>query len=308
MSNTRKQILIYGATGSQGAPVAYRLLREGFSVRAIVRDEKKAHELRKAGAEIVVGDLNDSKSLKVANRGIDSVYLILPLLFDSSLPQYGKNAIDAAKEAGVEHFVFNTSVVGINADVGVKALDMKREVETYLKESGLAYAIIRPTIYMDNLAAPWSAPLIVDRSIVVYPIAPDFKMSWICLEDVAKFSVEVLKRPDLTSAIFDIGGGDALTGSKIAALLTSKLGREVTFVPSPLEQFEQQMNAGMGAPVGTEIASLYRWLMEQPESPVVVNSHATFEAMSVQPTSMEEWIDRQDWKALGETEPQSAPL
>ena len=65
MSDNDKIILVAGATGQQGGAVARNLLKDGWKVRALVRDPKKdaAQALAKQGAELVQGDLNDSASL-----------------------------------------------------------------------------------------------------------------------------------------------------------------------------------------------------------------------------------------------------
>jgi uncharacterized protein YbjT (DUF2867 family) len=299
MKSSQQKILVYGATGVQGMPVVCRLLQEGHRVRLLVRSPHKAEALQKAGAEISFGNLNDPASLKKANEGIDAVFLQLPLEFDSVVTAYARNAIDAAKAAGVGLLVFNTSVLVPNSQTNVKALDLKRDVEIYLQQSDIPNIVLRPTFYMENLAAPWSAPNIVQKGIVAYPVTSDFQASWISVEDVAAFAVEALKRPELSGSVFNIGGPEVLTGHEIAKRFTTVLGREVSYYPIPLDQFEQQMNAAIGNPVGTEIAALYRWFVGQSQSPAALDTKPVLQKLPVQLTPMEQWIRNQDWSALG---------
>ncbi|KAB8332093.1 NmrA/HSCARG family protein [Scytonema tolypothrichoides VB-61278] len=301
MEYAQQRVLVYGATGVQGGSVVRQLLQHRHQVRVVVRDPGKAQALGQSGAEVVVGDLKDPVSLKTASEGIDAVFLVLPLEFSTAVVEYGRNAIDAAKAAGVNHIVFNTSVVVANASTNVKALDLKREVQRYLQQSGLSNIILRPTFYMENLAAPWSAPTIVQQGTVAYPMTSDFKASWISVADVAALAVEALKRPDLSGSIFNIGGPEVLTGHEIAQQFASVFGRAVNYYPIPLDQFEQQMNAGMGEPIGTEIAALYRWFVEQPQSPAIINMQPVVQKLPVQLTSLKQWILSQNWSNLART-------
>ena len=69
----QRTILVIGATGQQGGAVAGHLLKDGWEVRALVRDPNKdeARALLKQGAELVQGDLYDRASL---DRAIDGMY------------------------------------------------------------------------------------------------------------------------------------------------------------------------------------------------------------------------------------------
>lgn len=299
MTDNQRKALVYGATGAQGGPVVRRLLQEGYRVRVLVRAAHKAEVLRQAGAEIAVGNLSDLASLKAANEGIDAVFLHLPLQFDPAVTEYGRNAIDAARASGVGHLVFNTSVLVPDLQTNVKALDLKRTVETYLQQSGVPNIILRPTFYMENFAAPWSVPAITQQGTVAYPMTSDFRASWISLEDVAAFAVEALKRPELSGSVFNIGGPEILTGTEIAERFAAVLGSAVSYYPIPLDTFEQQMNGAMGEPNGTEIAALYRWFMKQPQSPAMIDMKPVLQKLPVQLTPLEQWIRNQDWSALG---------
>ncbi len=64
---TKPRILVTSAAGRTGAVAVLELLRMGFPVRAFVRrDDVRSEALRKAGAEIFVGDLFDLGDLRRA--------------------------------------------------------------------------------------------------------------------------------------------------------------------------------------------------------------------------------------------------
>jgi uncharacterized protein YbjT (DUF2867 family) len=69
-----ERILVTGATGFTGGHLCERLAKEGYAVRALVRDRNRGAELSRWGIEILIGDLRDPASLMRAVQGIDIVY------------------------------------------------------------------------------------------------------------------------------------------------------------------------------------------------------------------------------------------
>jgi dihydroflavonol-4-reductase len=112
-----KPVLVTGASGFIGWHVA-RLLRErGFPVRALCRVASRIPEL---DVERAAGDLRDKESLRAAVTGCSSVFHLAadyrlwsknPDDLYASNVQGTRNMLEAAREAGVERFVY-TSTVG----------------------------------------------------------------------------------------------------------------------------------------------------------------------------------------------------
>jgi uncharacterized protein YbjT (DUF2867 family) len=69
-----RRVLVTGATGFTGSHLCRRLIKDGFSVPALVRNSNSGRELRDRGVETVLGDLRDRRSLARALERIDSVY------------------------------------------------------------------------------------------------------------------------------------------------------------------------------------------------------------------------------------------
>ena len=70
-----KKILVIGATGNTCSILVPALIEAGQDVRVFVRNEEKAQPLKEAGAEIYVGDLDQSNSIDGALEGVDEIYL-----------------------------------------------------------------------------------------------------------------------------------------------------------------------------------------------------------------------------------------
>ena len=218
-------VLVYGATGTQGTPVEDQLLKQGKNTRMVTRDADHAAHWAARGAEVAVADLGDRESLAAANDGIDRVVLQLPLQYDFELHEaYGRNAVDAAKAAGVKLVVFNTSAHVI-AGENVHAYEARQEVVDYLRASGIPSVVIRPTFYYEIFLGPWIRPGIVDSGVVAFPLPAQFPMSWISAEETAAYAVAALERGDLAGQEFDVGGPEALTGDDIAARFGEVMGR-----------------------------------------------------------------------------------
>jgi uncharacterized protein YbjT (DUF2867 family) len=76
----KPRILVTAAAGKTGAPTALGLLEKGYPVRALVRQvDGRAEQLRRAGAEIVVGSLEDFRDLKRVMQDVDRAYFCPPL-------------------------------------------------------------------------------------------------------------------------------------------------------------------------------------------------------------------------------------
>ena len=167
-------VLVYGATGQQGGPVARQLLEAGRRTRVLTRNPDRAESLREAGAEVAKGDLGDPASLEAASEGVEAVFFHSPLEFNTDVGiRYGRNAIDAAVSAGVALFVFDTSFPVPSSVTGVAANDIRYELEAYLKRSGIPSIVIRPPFYTENFSYPFAAPAdTVHRGMLRYPPCP----------------------------------------------------------------------------------------------------------------------------------------
>lgn len=288
MSHPSPKILVYGANSAQGTPVVKRLLKEGHQVRVFVRDRNKAQSLFSDSVEIVTGTLEDQDSLKRANEGIDRVFLVLPLeyRFDVATTQ-GYNAIKAAQDAGVKLLVFNTSTSIPEQITDATAFEIKRNVVQHLHQSGVPFIILRPPIYIDNLAAPWSMSSIIHHNVVAYPLSAEIRVSWITLDDAAAFAVEALQRPELSGSTFDIGGPKSVNGKEIAEQFAKVLNRPFTYQEIPIDAFEQGLNQAFGKPTGTEIAKIYRWRAVYSED---VDMNAVLQKLPIKLTAFDQWI------------------
>ena len=297
MANDTKRILVTGATGMQGRPIVDALLAQGHAVRALTR---RGEPGLPDGSELAHGDLDDVDALRSAFDGVDRAVFMLPLVFDAdAVERYTGNFTTAAK--GCELIVFDTSAPVPDEPVGVAAVDVKVAAARILARSGLPVVTIRPTIYAGNLAAPWTAPGIVADGTIAYPLAADVRCSWITWEDAAACVAAAINDPSLAGRTFDVGGPDALDGAALADAFRSARGTRHAYQAVPLAGFEAGLNGALGAPVGTEIAALYRWLSGRGAGHLDVTRDGRANGASelgIEPTPIERWAAHVPWETI----------
>jgi len=157
-----EMILVVGATGMVGSEICRLLSDKGKSVRALVRETSNPQivaRLEAFGAEIVRGDLKNRASLDAACQGATAVVSTAsatrtPQPGDSleSVDAQGQmNIIEAAKTAGVDHFVF-ISFPPTGLEFPLQSA--KRTAEERLKTSGMTYTVLQPTCFMEVWLSP----------------------------------------------------------------------------------------------------------------------------------------------------------
>lgn len=286
-------VLVYGATGSQGASIVRAMVGAVSSVRGIARDEGESEVVRAMGATPARANLDDPGSLRRASEGASSAVLVLPLEYEvERAVNHGRAAIDAAVDAGVRHLVFDTSMRWPSERTAVPAFEIKREVAHYLASRPIAATVLRPTFYLENLLGPWTLPGIVRDGVFAYPLPATLAAAWVSHADVALAAVAAVQRSS-SAGTLEVGGPRAVTGPEIAHALSARLGRTISYVPIAPDAFEQALAPAVGPAAARDIALLYQWSFAQPETSLFT---ASTRALDLTPTSLEAWIDAQRWE------------
>ena len=146
-----KKILVIGAAGFVGAPVAKQLLADGFAVRALVRNADKARQLLGDKVEIVTGSFEDKVTLEKAIADVSGVNISVPW---QSEAQVARDVTEILVKQGRKNvrvsYISGTTALPENR--GYAMIDEKLKAEDVLKNSGVEYTILRPSWFMDALA------------------------------------------------------------------------------------------------------------------------------------------------------------
>jgi uncharacterized protein YbjT (DUF2867 family) len=207
---------VAGATGQTGRRIVEALIAKNIPVRALVRNLEAAKEVLPAQAELVIGDVLQPETLRAAIA--DCTVVLCATGAKPSLDPTGpyqvdfqgtKNLVDVAKEKGIEHFVFVSSLCVSKffhpLNLFWLILYWKEQAEKYLASSGLTYTIVRPGGLKneDNaeLIVMSSADTLFDGSI------PRTKVAQVCVESLLQSSarnkiVEIVTRADAPAKDF----------------------------------------------------------------------------------------------------------
>ena len=149
----KKTIVVIGATGAQGRGVVNALVNDGsFYVKAITRNP--TNYSGKAN-EAAFANLDDVQSLKDAFKDAYGVFVVTNFWEGADEIAQGKNAVVAAKESGVQHFIWSTlpNVEAISdATFEVSHFTNKAKVDDFVKNAGFKYStFVQAPFYYQNL-------------------------------------------------------------------------------------------------------------------------------------------------------------
>jgi uncharacterized protein YbjT (DUF2867 family) len=224
-------ILITGTTGKTGGEVARQLAAASIPFRALIRNPDKAGPIEALGAGIVIGNVADDASLAQAFDGVKKAFLVLPNIEEQLTLE--KKFTDTAVAAGAQHLVYLSSLESVPESTN-PITRIHVATETYIRESGLAWTMIRPTFFMEMFEG--MAARIKDTGKIVMP-AGDGTVSTTALRDVAQVIVDVLTKPGHENKSYDLTGPELLTFAEIADQFSAVLGRTIEYVDQPMDEF-----------------------------------------------------------------------
>ena len=234
--------LVTGATGGLGHRIIRILTEKEMSVRAFTRLNSAYSELENRGAEVFIGDLKIDKDIYKACQGIEYIISAHGGTSDVQAVDYRANIelIDSGVKVGVKHFVF-ISVLG--TDRGYEdspTFKAKREVEKYLKASGLNYTILQPSGFASNLL-PLAERF---RDTGVYLLIGDSKnrTSIVSTDDLAKIAVDSVSVQAACNQTLPVGGPEIISRGEISQIFSRVFKREPILINPPLFLFDGLRN------------------------------------------------------------------
>ncbi|MDD9942074.1 MAG: SDR family oxidoreductase [Myxococcales bacterium] len=232
------KILVTAATGTIGRKLIRQLQASGIPFRALVRSHDKGAAL---GCEYAVGDFDQPATLEPALEGIDALFLNGPggePLLRQQIP-----AIERARAAGVKRIV-KLSARGADAKSGFSRFH--GQVERVLVDSGVAWSVLRPGSFMQNLLRNAA---VVRKEGRFYGAYKDGRVALVDAEDIAACGLLLLRNDDHEGQVFTLSGPEALSFSEIASKLGKTLGKHVTYEDLAPEQMVAKLKS-QGTPSG----------------------------------------------------------
>jgi len=227
-------LLVTGATGTTGMEVLKALKARGAAARALVRDETKAHHLRDLGFEPVTGDLGDPRTLGPALEDVERAFLVSPM--GPMQSEFEQAFLETAKAAGVKHIV-KLSVIGANPEAPLRFARTHAKVEQALRDSGLAWTLLRPTSFMQNTLA-WGARVLDG---VFYSPVPDAAFSIVDARDVAEVAAVALTEEGHADKAYGLSGPEPVSYRDQAKRVFAAAGREIEVQEIPVETLKREL-------------------------------------------------------------------
>ena len=239
-----KLVVVFGSTGKQGGSVARALLQKGFKVRGITRNTEsdKAKELKKLGAELAKGDLDDATSIDQALKGAYGVFLVtnyFEYLDKEREIKQGKTVADACKRSGVKHLVY--SGLELVKDITGKDcphFDGKGHIERYLDEIGIPNTSVRYAFYYENFIGEFSIQK-QDDNTNQWTVCMKGPMDGISVYDGGPAIASVFENPkEYIGRKIGISG-EKITPEEYMSILTKVTGKTYHSKFLPVEVFEK---------------------------------------------------------------------
>ena len=222
--------LVTGATGNVGSELVKILAEQGMDVRALVRSPREI-----PGAATIVGDLNQADTLVDALDGVRGVFL---------LPGYQDAAsmLAAAARAGVEHVALLSGGSAASGDLGNAVARYMIQTEQAVRESGLAWTVVRSGAFMSN-ALRWLPQLAVG-DVVRVPF-PTVRVASIDPYDIAAVVAQALTTRAHDGMIHAVSGPQSQLPEEQIAVLAEVLGRDLRCVGLTDAEARAEMEASM---------------------------------------------------------------
>jgi NAD(P)H dehydrogenase (quinone) len=197
-------------------------------VVALVRSPEKALDL---GVDVREADYDRPDTLDRALADVDTLLLISGPVPGTRVAQH-RNAIDAAKRAGVQRIVYTSA---LHADVS--PLDIApdhRATEAMLKESGVPYTILRHGWYTENYLSSVSGAL---AGGALLGSARDARISSATRADYAAADAAVLVGTGHEGKTYELAGDEAWTFADFAAEISRQSGRDIPYRDLPPSEY-----------------------------------------------------------------------
>jgi uncharacterized protein YbjT (DUF2867 family) len=249
-----RPILVTGAAGAVGATgrnLTAMLLEKGHRVRALVRrEDERSEDLRRLGAEVVLGDLTDLSSMHRAIEGCSRIYFGMSV--SAAYLEATVNTAAVARYHGVEAFV-NMSQMTVSQMSITETTDSPQHKLHWLAEqafawSGLPVVTVRPTVFLEGFFLLLAAAGVRENDELAVPLGSG-KTSPVSAVDVARAVSVILDDPaPHIGKVYDLTGPESADLEHYARVFSEALGRTIRYRNVPVSGWSEKLRE-MGVPV-----------------------------------------------------------
>ena len=262
--NTSHLYLVTGAAGFVGNFITKLLLDQGYQVRAMVRNPNQVEALEKIGAEVVIADMKDIESLRMAVTDVGGVFHIAGLFRQAGLPESEfdavnavgtKNLFEVAIDSGVSRII-HCSTVGVieprqdipsteedpysPADMYQRSkMDGEKIALEFYQSGKISGVVIRPAmIYGPGDERTLKIFRMISKGNFFYVGKGDKLVHWIDVRDLARAFLLGMQHEELNAEIYIIAGCTAISLKDMADLIADKLGVRKPWLHLPVKPMQ----------------------------------------------------------------------
>lgn len=235
------RVVATGALGNVGSGVVGALQDRGVTDLRVADISRDALADRFPDVEAVALDYTDPSTFGPVVDGAEKLFLIRPPAI-SRVGNTINSFLDAAESAGLHHVVFS-SVAGAESNRIVP----HHRIESHLIDSGMAWTMLRPGFFAQNLATAYRQDITTSNQI--YVPAGNGLVAFIDAQDIGEVAAVCLSEDGHQMQGYHLTGPEAVTFYQVADLLTEHLGRSIAYVPAPvIGYFRHLRNQGLVVP------------------------------------------------------------
>ncbi len=247
------RIAVTAASGQLGGAIVRELV-QAIGVASVVALARTPENARDLGVEVRPGDYDDRAQLEASLAGVDAVLLVSGMDAPGDRIGQHRNVIDAAMAAGAAKIVY-TSIQGAEEGTAFSpVVQSNRRTEADIRESGLAWAIGRNGIYIEpdvEYIDSYRASGEIANS------AGDGKCGYTTRAELAHAYARLLTDPNQGGKNVNLHG-EAITQTRLVALLNATFGTQLTYRPMTDEEFIADRSADLGPFIGPIIGGIYQ--------------------------------------------------
>ena len=284
------KILVIGATGMLGEPVARQLQAAGHTIRILSRNVEKAKMKFDDSFEVVYGDVEQPATLHSAIAGCDGVHISLaggptPESYDRIEHRGTANVVQVAAKLGAQYITYLSgfSVNETNRQKNYQT-NAKFMAETAVKSSGIPYTIFRATWFMESL------PLFIQNGRAIIVGKQETPLHWVAVQDYAQMVATAYATMNATNKTLYIFGPEGISMTDAVKQYQTTIRPEASFSKSPTWLISLMAKMTRSAEL-KDIAVFMKYMehIKETGSPEEANA-----LLGKPETTFAEWLTQQD--------------
>jgi len=244
-ADKKRPVLVTGAAGLVGIHTCRELSKNGWQVRALIRDPARAAmALGQLPVEFRVGDVRDASTLRSSLSGCGAVVHLAAIAIEKKGESYAESntaaterLISAARAESVQRLIF-MSQNGADSRSPYPFLHSKGVAQNSVKTSGLGWTILRPSVIFgpeDQFVNVLGRLIRLTPKIFPLPGGGTARFQPIAADDVARVIRLSLEKKETVNQVYDLGGAIPLTLRQMTERILTAMGTDRKLVSVPIK-------------------------------------------------------------------------